>query len=208
MNESSEWPLYHIGSRDHLHAIGVVIASWNIVETAYQTFIQLIFANNVTAGIHAFELLGNDERVKLIRAQLPSIATEHEIDLLDHFIKSTNICKEYRNVLAHAGYANQPADELILMTKGLSKDRQSTNLIRFSVGGIREMADATYATAGFGLNLWTAMNLRLSNEAWISRGTPPRFLPSLPEKPPLPRNWVQIREAPKPDPPPPESSRA
>jgi hypothetical protein len=206
MSDPVEWPPYHIGSRDHLHAIGAVIAAWNIVETAYQTFTQLIFAHNMKAGVHAFELLGNDERVRLIRAQLPGLANEQELDLLDHFIKSANICKENRNVLAHAGYSNQPSEELIVMTTKGSKGRSSLNRIKFSVGGIREMADATYATAFFGMNLWSAINLRLSNQAWTSRGVSPRFFQSLPEKPPLPSSWVQIREAPKPDQPPPQSS--
>jgi hypothetical protein len=205
MGDSDHWPVYNIGSRDHLHAIGVVIAAWNMVETAFQTLIQLVFPHNIKAGIHTFELLGNDERMKLIRAQLPDIANENELELLEHLIKSANICKEYRNVLAHTSYPNQPSEETILMLKGLSKDRSSTNLFKFTVTGIREMADATYITAQFGFALWSAINLRLSNASWAQHGVVPTFLPSLPEKPPMPRNWGQIREGPKPAQPPPQS---
>jgi hypothetical protein len=75
MSNPQKWPTYDIGSHDHLHAVGVMIAAWNMVETAFQVFIQLVFPNYMKAGLHTFELLGYDERVKLIRSQLADIVT-------------------------------------------------------------------------------------------------------------------------------------
>jgi len=195
MPHSDKWPPYEIGSHEHLHAVGVVVAAWNQVETAYQTMIQLIFPHHMKAGIHAFELLGNDQRVKLISAGFSEIATAQELDLLRSFLKHANICKDYRNVLCHAGYPNQPPGELIVMSNGTSKDRSNMKLTRFTVAGIREMADTTYATAKFGFDLWSAVNLRISNASWLASGVTPRFLPSLPKSPPQPRSWEQIRES-------------
>jgi hypothetical protein len=206
MAENSKWPLYDLGSHDHLHAIGVMIAAWNQVETVYQTFIQLIFPDHMAAGIHVYELLGNDERAKLIRAHLPSIATNEEFGLVDHFLTYANICRVYRNILAHSGYANQPPDDLIRLTRGSSKDRKTLTSVQFSVAGIREMADTTYIAAQFGFAVWSAIQLRLSNESWAAKGVVPQFSLSLPEKPPLPRSWDQIRANPKPAQPPPQSS--
>jgi hypothetical protein len=68
----------------------------------------------------------------------------------------------------------------------MSKDRNSVNLFYFSVTGVREMADATYCTAKFGLDLRTSVLLRTSNESLVRRGMQPNFSLALPEKPPLP----------------------
>ena len=197
----------NIGSHDHLHAVGVMIAAWNMVETAFQAFIQLVFPYHMKAGIHTFELLGNDERVKLIRSQLADIATKEEQDLLEYFIKSADICKVNRNILAHASYPNQPPGDRIMITKGTSKDRSTINTITLDVSAVREMADATYSIAAFGFDLWSTINLRLSNAYWIARGVTPKFFPSLPGKPSLPRKWEQVRDGLKPDLPQPRSSQ-
>jgi hypothetical protein len=93
MTDSDEWPAYQIDSHDHMHAIGVLIAAWNMVETAYKTFIELIFPNHLKAGLHVYELLGNDERVKLIRGELSETLNKQENDLSEHFFKAANICK-------------------------------------------------------------------------------------------------------------------
>jgi hypothetical protein len=186
----------------------VLIAAWNMVETAYKTFIELIFPNHLTAGLHVYELLGNDERVKLIRGELSETLNKQENDLLEHFFKAANICKAYRNVIAHSNYSPRAYGERIILRKGMSKDRNSVNLFYFSVTGVREMADATYCTAKFGLDLRTSVLLRTSNESLVRRGMQPNFSLALPEKPPLPRSWDQIREAPKPPPNQPQSSRA
>jgi hypothetical protein len=100
MEEPPEWPAYNIGSREHMHAIGILIAAWNSVEDAYQCFTQLVFPNHMKAGIQVFELMRNDERVKLIRSELPSIILKVEYDLVDYFLKCANICKQNRNSIA------------------------------------------------------------------------------------------------------------
>jgi len=154
MGTSEKWPLYEIGSHDHLHAVGVTIAAWNQIETVHQALIQLIFPQHMRAGLHVSELLGYDTKVKLIRTNLADIATKQELELLEVFFKHANICKDYRNILCHAEYPNQPPGELIMMVNGASKDRSTIDLLRFTVPGIQEMADATYLTAAFGFNLW------------------------------------------------------
>ncbi len=204
---SEDWPTYHIGSRDQMHAIGVLIVAWNMIESAYQCFIQLIFPHHMKAGIGVYELLNNDGRVKLIRSEVPGLISDMEKDLLEYFFKSAFICKDNRNAIAHSHYGNQAGD-LLLLTKGRSKDQQSTNRFTFTVTGLREMADSSYATAFFGYQLFSSIQVRVSNEAWARQGVAPKVFVPLPEKPPLPRSWDQIRDIPKPPPPPPPSSQA
>jgi hypothetical protein len=196
MPNADNWPNYSVGPKEHLHAMGVLIAAWTHVETAYQALLQLVFPQHNKAGIHAFELLSLDGWYKLIRAHFPDFATAEEMELIEYFMKSSNICKENRNVIAHAGHPNQVAASTIMMTGKVSKDRSSLDLIYFDLLSLREMADATYTTANFGLNLWSAINRRLTNASLQAQGLAPKFFSSLPEKPPLPRKWDQIREAP------------
>jgi hypothetical protein len=70
-----EWPPYDdLGSRDHLHAIGVIAAAWNFMESVYQAFTQLIFPFHIRPSIRVFELLGNDSRWQLIQDELGGLS--------------------------------------------------------------------------------------------------------------------------------------
>jgi hypothetical protein len=153
------------------------------------------------AGIQVFELMSNDERVKLIRSELPSIISTGEYDLVDYFLTCANICKHNRNAIAHAHLGDQAPSENILLSTG----RGSQRVFTVNLADLREMADATYATALFGRSIWAAICLRLNNHAL--RGFPPgSYLSSL-EKPSLPRSWGQIREVPRPPEPQPQLPR-
>jgi hypothetical protein len=196
MPNIDDWPNYSLGSKDQLHAMGVLIAAWKNVETAFQALVQLVFPQNLKAGIHTFELLGFDGWSKLIRAHFPDFATAEEMELIEHLMRSSSVCKENRNIVAHAGHPSQVEGSTIVLTGKVSKDRSSLDLIRFDLSALREMADATYATANFGLNLWSAINMRLTNASLQAQGLVPKFFSPLPEKPLLPRKWDQIREAP------------
>lgn len=205
MAGSDHWPSYNIGTGDHLHAIGVLISAWNEVEVCFQAFIQQIFPNHLKAGIRTFELLGYDQRLKLIRSDLFPQLTDEETDRVEHFFKCSNICKENRNIIAHAQHhATSEEGKLRLTTQSANSSAQ----FLVSLDGLREMADSAQETFTFGLSVWSVIQLRLSNDAWVKQGVPPRFFQPLPQKPALPRSWDQIREAPKPRPIPPGSSQA
>jgi len=42
MPNADNWPNYSLGPKEHLHAVGVLIAAWEHVEIAYQTLVQLV----------------------------------------------------------------------------------------------------------------------------------------------------------------------
>jgi hypothetical protein len=182
MPNADNWPNYSLGPKEHLHAMGVLIAAWKHVETAYQTLVQLVFPQHLKAGIHTFELLGFDGWCKLIRAHFPDFATAEEMELIEHFMKSSNVCKENRNIIAHAGHPNQPAASTIVMAGKITKDRSKLDLIYFDLEALREMADATYTTGNFGFNVGSAILMRLSNASLQAQGLAPTFFVPLPEK--------------------------
>jgi hypothetical protein len=50
MPNADNWPNYSLGPKEHLHAMGVLIAAWTHVETAYQALLQLVFPQHIKAG--------------------------------------------------------------------------------------------------------------------------------------------------------------
>ena len=124
MNSSpEEWPSYHIRTRDHLHAIGVLIAAWNEVEKCYQAFIQQIFPSNIKS---TFQLLNNDQRIKLIIDELITILPENEAYRVEHFLKMANICYKNRNVFANATSHSAAENDKLRISKGTGKN----NIVR------------------------------------------------------------------------------
>jgi hypothetical protein len=203
---AKEWPSYHIGTRDHLHALGVLVANWNNIETAYQAFIQLIFPQHMQGGIRVFQLMNNDQRIKLIKEELMPSLGLLEADGLDHFLKMAHICYANRNALAHAHAHHNAFEEKFRISQG-GKNNVGAQYL-FKLNDLREMADAAHATFMFGLSVWGYIQIKSTFIQMTKAGQDTSWLPlrSLPEKPSLPRSWDQIREIPTPRPPPPESS--
>jgi hypothetical protein len=208
-NPPEEWPSYHIGTRDHLHAIGVLIATWNLVENCYQAFIQLIFQSNIKSAVRTFQILNNDQRIKLIRDELITTLPENEADRVEHFLTMANICYKNRNVFAHATSHSIAENDKLRISKGAGKGRDNIGAqYLFSLDYLKEMADSTHETFMFGINVWSAIQFRQTIDSYLAQGRPPPpflllHVPSLPEKPSLPRSWDQIREIPTPPQPPP-----
>jgi hypothetical protein len=210
MNDSlEEWPSYHVGTRDHLHAIGVLIATWNQVETCYQAFIQQIYPLNMKSAIRVFQILNHDGRIRLIRDELITCLPGNEADCVEHFLTMANICYQNRNVFAHATSHSMAENDKLRISKGTGKDNIGAQYL-FTLEDLKEMADSTHKTFSFGINVFAAIQTRQVIDSHLAQG---RQLPSfhalpLPEKPSLPRSWDQIREIPTPHQPTPGSSRA
>jgi hypothetical protein len=182
-----EWPPYDdFGSKDHLHAIGVIAAGWNFIETRYQAFTQLIFPHHPKASIRVFELLGNEGRWQLIRDELAPSLPESESELLLHFLKAAAICKENRNAVVHAQFFIVEDPNLLGLGKGRTKTLDAIRRYSFDVSSLRAIADEIREVGWFGLNLFASIQVRVSNESWLQAGVATRFSFPLPEKPPLP----------------------
>jgi hypothetical protein len=205
-----EWPPYHVGTRDHLHAIGVIIASWNQVEVCYQAFIQQIYPHNMKSAVRVFQILNNEQRVRLIRDELISSLPQNQADLVAHFLTMANICYANRNALAHATPHNIAEDDKLRISQGTGKNNIGKQYL-FSLDALKEMADTTYDTFTFGISVFGMIQMSRAINDFLAQGKipPSHFrIPSLPETPSLPRSWDQIREIPIPHQPPPRSSPA
>lgn len=191
-NESpSVWPAYSIGSKDHLHAVGVLVANWNEVERAYQCLIQYAFLGNVKLALRTFELLGNDQRMAFIRQECIPLATGEFAEHLNHFLACAGRCKENRNAIAHANF-NYTADvSLLKIDRGRSKDGNSVPQYNFELSELRKIADEIHAVAEYGIRIWMALEILRTNHA--VGGVPPHAAATLllasPGKPAQPRKW-------------------
>ncbi|WP_149313368.1 hypothetical protein [Methylobacterium sp. P1-11] len=203
--QQPSWPPYLHNMHGHLHAIGTIVTTWNLLENAYQALLQLIFQRDQVEGQHACELLTLEQQAKLIRGQLFPKLSPDEKDHVDYFLKCAGICKDNRNAISHAHYNIQSEQGDLRFTKGFNRDRTALNQYMFNVPGLREMADSSYLVFMYGLDVWSSIQLRWTKEAlphdpfWAQQPL------SLPQKPVQPRSWDQIRVVPTPPPTPPQS---
>lgn len=206
---ASPWPEYHIGTTEHIHAVGVLIANWNQIETAYQAFFQLIFPAHCGSGIRAFQLLSNEQRVRLIRDELIAKLSGNEADWIDYFLKCANICYANRNVFAHAHAHPTPSEDKFRISKGTGRDNVGAQYL-FKLEDIRSMADEAHETFLFGIKTFAYFQSRATIAHSLAGGQDASWVPQmpLPQKLSLPRSWDQIREIPTPPPPPPPPSGA
>jgi hypothetical protein len=166
-NPLEEWPPYHIGTSEHLHAIGVLIATWNEVENCYQAFIQQIFPLNVKSAVRTFQILNNDQRVRLIRDELITVLPGKEAGCVEHFLNMANICYQNRNVFSHATSHSAAENDKLRISKGTGKDNIGDQYL-FSLDYLKEMADSTHETFTFGINVWgTIQPGKLEIATWL-----------------------------------------
>jgi hypothetical protein len=211
MTETPDWPAYRVASDEHLAAIGAFVAAWNEIEGVYQAFIQNLYPHDLKLAIRTFELLGNESRSELIRDSLARYVRPDEYEETLYFLKCASICKDNRNVVVHAHYSPSSSANHIFIATGLDKSRKFVRTHYISLIGLREMADAARITASFGLNVWAAISFRRVYENPSTIESARRILASrlaLPDRPPQPRKWDQIREDQPVAPPQPGSSGA
>ena len=200
------WPVYYRdGLADHFHAVGVLVAAWQHVEDSYHALFQTMGQNDPKFALFAFDLLGNDSRAQMLGKHFPEACGIQYQEPIDHFLKCAAICKENRNAIAHSSFSSDQDPNLLLISKGLDSKRERVRQYRFSLASLREMADHTYVTAGYGLAIFAHVTIV---RAAINGDTEWRKkllaqLPSL-DKPPLPRKWVLHNQEPPQGAPPPQ----
>lgn len=193
MSDPIEWPSYRIGPKDHLHAVGVLVAAWNQIERTYSAFFQLILP---WENHKIFEVLGNDSRWHMINDLVAARVDPDEAEAVRFFLKCAAICKENRNAVAHAEIDNPYKGDIIRLMKGLNKERTATREYWFTLESLRAMADDCFLTSTYGLNVWSSIHTRRMTH--LPPEEQAKWLVALPPKFPQPRKWDQhSREEPQ-----------
>lgn len=185
-------PTYHVGPRDHIHALGVVAATYNSLELMlFQLFVFFLGAPYEIAQ-RVFSITRNNSRIELLKESLrlkeldPTI-----IGHVEHFIAGFDLCAEARNFLMHSATLNNNAlldifkPGILSLTKPARNDPTRLAYAHLTLSEIRSVADNINAFRKFGIDLFIYLVARQNGGKIIYNDAP--FEPPLPEKPPLPR---------------------
>ena len=137
-----DWPKYAVGaSRDHIYAIGVLIANWNDLE---RQIIWLLWelldsprsAESLTSALH------NSERFELTKAlAFDKIEDEQDRDLINQCVSFASICNGNRNIIAHASYSTVEYEKEMFASKRKSGKGTERSHYKFSLDQLRMSAD-------------------------------------------------------------------
>ena len=145
---TEEWPSYHKGRRDHLHALGVIALSYS----AFERGLISIYAHHCAQQNMPYELvqlyyssLNEKSQLKAIRTifttyEKEPAALEFVSSLVDYF----NWCSDARNTLLHSELYptlfGGDADKLYLI-KPQSKREPASSYMWLTVEELRGIAD-------------------------------------------------------------------
>jgi hypothetical protein len=185
---SAEWPdpTYHIGQRDHLHALGVIIASYNQLEFSFFIFFMRYLNIATVPAQKLFELVSNPNLIDLLRDAVNDTERDDRVkESVLYFIAGVETLAGIRNFLAHSQtILNDPNQDHLTFGKGSRRQPNVWGYSHLNREDLRAIADSMRAFHTFGSHL----------DMWISaRATGGRLLfgsqvhvPSFPEKPPQP----------------------
>jgi hypothetical protein len=195
MTTQSEWPdpTWHIGQRDHLHALGVITSSFNQLEFVLLLFFIRYVVSEPKSGQKIFGLLSNYNIFDLIRDAInekEADATAKEYSL--HFLKGFEALEANRNFLAHShSILNNPEQPHLTFGKGSRNQPDVWSYAHMTLPDLRKIADEMRDFWLFGSRL-DAWIIAIPNNGKIIWSDGQVSLQPLPDKPPLPERLRTI----------------
>src|SRR5262245_21459993 len=94
------WPSYRVGNKGHIHALGVVASTFNLLEFRFRSLFNLYFSLPTRMAFNLFAQINNERRSDLISQALdysehPQFIKAH----VRHFLVGYRTCSENRNIL-------------------------------------------------------------------------------------------------------------
>lgn len=106
MTDSQHWPAYAIGPRESIVAMGVASIKFVELESVLRFLFGTIFGMSRDDTAMMTAKLGNLDITNLMQQKLPETGWDAAtVDLVEHFIKAFNRCREARNHLMHSSLA-------------------------------------------------------------------------------------------------------
>lgn len=178
MTEADIWPdpSFHIGQRDHLHALGAIIATYNMLEFALFVMFKNALRLPDEHARRLFILLNNHNRIELIK---DAALTLNHRDAIIHFVDGFSILTNTRNFLAHSMVIQNTTEQAHLtFGKGSKRNPGELSFTHLTLDEIREIADQMKAFWLYGSHIAASI-------AGV------RHLPEL-AKPPLPIKMKEV----------------
>jgi hypothetical protein len=176
-----------------MHALGVIAANYNRLESELRLLLDVFMGEQMTAaeaGAYLFERLGNAARMDLLkRLYLAQVGGTDLADRLDWFVSGYGKCAENRNILMHSEPHGAACNALQLVSalelKKASKNNPGVhNFISLELRELRQVADDIDRFDIFGFDL--ALYQIASERGGTIRSGGREISPSLPDKPPEP----------------------
>jgi len=192
----AQWPepRYFVGSPDFIHAIGVLSASYNLLELRLRQFLELYTLMPHPGGTQVFISSNNQERLNLLRMCVGKSAHPLRIrNCVFRFADGYDACTQNRNILMHSETVpiiKSDGRQEVAFKKLSKKPPFTPNLFSPSIKELRKIADATdkFQRFGYELLVHALQNFeapKLVEDAFLSLNGFPPF--ALPRKPSLPK---------------------
>ncbi len=152
------WKQRHFfGAPEDLQAAGAVIAAWNLCEQALSELLRRTLKIDWQTAERIFNLLGSQARIDLLLLEGKRLLSEDDFAHVQVFAKYFAICRENRNLIAHAAYNKNDVSGGISLSRTSRKDRITRNAFHVPTSDMLEVADAIYDLGQFGFSLSLAI---------------------------------------------------
>jgi len=196
------WPKYgrmDPGLKDHMQALGVLIAEFNSLELSFFLIFWHYFNDTRTQAAQIiFGRLNNQHRLELTKHYVDSLEIAPAVkEKLSAFFKAYEICTENRNFLAHSQLHSPEAssdlksllsERQITLKKPPKNDPAKINYTQLSKTELRKISEDIQSTDRFGIDLFLFLRARQTG-GLFNLGSE-TYTPSLPDTPQTPRKLI------------------
>lgn len=181
MNDAPDWPVYPVGPKDSILAIGTVSINYSRLESVLTTMFATITGSSIKFASILVPKITNNVRIDMMRRMLEGNDWPEDVrERAEHFITAFSILVENRNLLMHSSLFDS-IQTITMLYKTTSKG--STQISRTTPTQLRQIADDMMTYFHFGMQLSNMINFELLGLK-PSEGDFAYF--SWPDKPPLP----------------------
>jgi len=177
------WEHNYFGSPEDLNAAGAVIAAWNSCEFALHQLLFRVLKVDWKLMARIFNLLGNEAREELLRLHSREVLCSEELEAVETFLEFQRICRENRNLVAHATYNSNSVEGGVSLSRSSRRDRLTTQSFSISTKEMWEVAQATYDVSQFGSTLAMAIWAGPGRTLFAGERRIPTPIPQAPNKP-------------------------
>ena len=178
------WKDNQFGTPEDLHAAGAVIAAWSLCEQTLEQLLYRTLKIDHRLNSRLFHALGNQSRIDLQLIEGKERLSKEQYASVQDFVRHFSICKENRNLIAHASYGHNDITGDLSLHKVSSKDKITQNIFSVSNAGMWEIANAIHQLSQWGF--WLSVAIWTGPDGVIQAGDQLLIVP-LPETPPSPR---------------------
>lgn len=174
---------YPASLTDHIHALGIVAANYNTLESSFYSLFCEYFGISANSAA-LFAQFKNNFRIDTLKVVVEKYEKDPAVaDAVFHFLKCYNICADNRNVLMHSlmDAHDQIEPDLVAKKPTRNNPEKFTNL-HFSLSALRKAADELWSVELYCGDIYMFLLTRRGDIPPAD----PYALTALPAKPALP----------------------